>query len=294
MPIIPTIEQIRKQQGVTQPIRPVGIWRYPASTENAYTNYLLSFIREIEAEVKKVIVPQIPAWNSESRLDAVDEDLEAIIAAMLIQYEQQAEDNRTQVRVYGNQVDSFNNKEWSRILKRSVGISWFAFELFRDPLKDRWVNENIRLTKNIVRNTLTSIQTTIINGISQGKTNDVIIREITGIGKLKKTAEKVYNATKSVFTKAKNNVKRIASDQIQKLNGKFTQNRELGLDISRYKWRNMRDNRVRGNPAGKYPNSMFNHWSREGRIFKWSEPPGDGHPGQPIECRCFAEPVFTT
>ena len=50
-----------------------------------------------------------------------------------------------------------------------------------------------------------------------------------------------------------------------------------------------------GNPGGLYPegNAVHgNHWEREGQEFRWDQPPEDGHPGQPIECRCSAEPII--
>ena len=50
---------------------------------------------------------------------------------------------------------------------------------------------------------------------------------------------------------------------------------------------NIADERVRGNPNGKYPNAKYNHWEREGQIFSVDEPPEDGHPGEPIRCRCY-------
>ena len=34
------------------------------------------------------------------------------------------------------------------------------------------------------------------------------------------------------------------------------------------------------------------HVDREGKEFNWDKPPDDGHPGQPILCRCYAEAVL--
>jgi len=34
------------------------------------------------------------------------------------------------------------------------------------------------------------------------------------------------------------------------------------------------------------------HVAREGKEFSWKNPPDDGHPGEPINCRCTAEPVL--
>ncbi|QJE73761.1 minor capsid protein [Aerophototrophica crusticola] len=47
-----------------------------------------------------------------------------------------------------------------------------------------------------------------------------------------------------------------------------------------YVWRTMRDERVR--PS---------HAERDGKVFRWSDPPQGGHPGEASNCRCWAEPV---
>ncbi len=89
--------------------------------------------------------------------------------------------------------------------------------------------------------------------------------------------------------------KRIAVDQTNKLHCAVTQARQTDLGIEKYIWRTARDSRVVGNPAGLYPNGNpkhGNHYAREGKVFRWDEPPSDGHPGWPIRCRCHAEPVI--
>jgi len=107
----------------------------------------------------------------------------------------------------------------------------------------------------------------------------------------------------------------IARDQVGKLQGALHENRQRDLGIDSYIWRNSRDERVAGNPNGAYPDpdsestTHGNHWEREGRRFLWTKSGGrlvevlsdgktratefaDGHPGDPIQCRCFAEPVI--
>ena len=73
----------------------------------------------------------------------------------------------------------------------------------------------------------------------------------------------------------------IAVDQVGKFNGRLTQLRQQAIGISQYRWRGVLDQRER--PA---------HVAREGQVFRWDDPPDDGNPGQPIRCRCVAEPVM--
>lgn len=51
------------------------------------------------------------------------------------------------------------------------------------------------------------------------------------------------------------------------------------LGYTRYVWSTSKDRRVRKL-----------HEVREGKVFEWDKPPSDGHPGQPIMCRCLAVP----
>lgn len=93
----------------------------------------------------------------------------------------------------------------------------------------------------------------------------------------------------------KNRAHFIARDQTSKLNTALNKSRQESNGIETYKWRNAGDERVVGNPAGKYPKGNpghENHWDREGKIFRWDNPPGDGAPGQAYNCRCIAIPVI--
>lgn len=76
--------------------------------------------------------------------------------------------------------------------------------------------------------------------------------------------------------------KLIARDQMGKLFGEVNAERQQNLGVTRYVWRTMRDNRVREE-----------HEVREGDSYDWSDPPEDGHPGEAVNCRCYAEPDFS-
>ena len=85
----------------------------------------------------------------------------------------------------------------------------------------------------------------------------------------------------------------IAKDQTSKMNTAINQIRQTSLGIFEYIWRTREDNRVVGDPTGLYPKGNpihGNHYIRNGLIFRWDEPPADGHPGYAINCRCKAIP----
>lgn len=87
----------------------------------------------------------------------------------------------------------------------------------------------------------------------------------------------------------------IARDQTAKLTGALNQARQTANGIEEYIWRTSEDARVVGNPAGLYPKGSRgheDHFHRNGKTFRWDNPPEDGHPGEAYNCRCVAIPVL--
>jgi len=74
----------------------------------------------------------------------------------------------------------------------------------------------------------------------------------------------------------------IARDQVGKLFGDINKQRQTNLGVTRYVWRTVRDNRVREE-----------HEALDGDSIAWNSPPSDGHPGEAVNCRCYADPDFS-
>lgn len=64
----------------------------------------------------------------------------------------------------------------------------------------------------------------------------------------------------------------IARDQAAKWNGELNRLRQGEAGVKEYVWSTSLDERVRGNPQGRYPNARPSHWVREGKTFRWSAP----------------------
>ena len=113
--------------------------------------------------------------------------------------------------------------------------------------------------------------------IPQADSLDQVRRVVVAVCAGARRSHAVRRATGISARKAKG----IARDQIATLQGQVTQARQTRLGVKRYRWRTVGDARVR-----------TTHRQREGEIFSWDRPPPDGHPGAPINCRCWAEPVM--
>lgn len=109
---------------------------------------------------------------------------------------------------------------------------------------------------------------------------------------------------------SKRRAKLIARDQTSKMTGMLNATRQMSLGVSEYVWRTVKDNRVVGNPSGVSPvgsSGHHNHYVMEGVRCRWDDPtlwykngawvkrPDKApktHPGQEIQCRCYAEPII--
>ena len=78
------------------------------------------------------------------------------------------------------------------------------------------------------------------------------------------------------------NLRRIVRDQNSKLIGQLTQMRQQQAGVTAYVWMTAADERVRDS-----------HRANNGRTFLWSGPPGTGHPGSEVQCRCLARAIIT-
>lgn len=162
-----------------------------------------------------------------------------------------------------------------------------------DNLKRLWVQENLDLIKSIDAETLRKIRETmadmILGTVDRAELTRTLQQglyaEFLPIGKERERKRNVPppfgKPLEKIEREEKNRAALIGRDQVGKLNGRLTQYYQEQAGIEEYKWVTAGDERVR--PA---------HRRLNGEVFKWKEPPPEGHPGQPIQCRCIADPVI--
>jgi SPP1 gp7 family putative phage head morphogenesis protein len=168
-------------------------------------------------------------------------------------------------------------------LMAALGISNpLGFDFFKDDPRmvaeiEKWINENVELIKSISQEYLGKVTTIINESFIQGVTASNV-------------ASAISEATGATYKRAK----LIARNEISNLNAAIDLTHAEELNIVEYVWRTSRDERVRGNPSGKYPNATPSHHDREGKVYSISEGAGgsDVHPGIGILCRCTMEMVI--
>ena len=175
---------------------------------------------------------------------------------------------------FGNRLGAWNDKEWRKVLQATLGVDLFQAEPWLRPELNAWAIVNANLITSLEENGIRDVERWTLQGLRTGQRHEQI-------------TEKILER----FDVSRGKAKLIARDQTAKLNADLTERRQKAVGVTHYIWRTSLDERVRGNPAGKYPNARPSHWAKEGKRYSWNKPPAEtGHPGQDYQCRCTAEP----
>ena len=149
-------------------------------------------------------------------------------------------------------------------MQSAFGVNVVASEPWLRPQIASFTNQNVQLIKNISNDAATQIEGIVQRGFATG----------AGVGNIKEQIEQRY-----AITKRRSQL--IARDQVSKLNGQLTEYRHKEVGIERYRWVTAGDERVRSS-----------HAELNNKIFSYNNPPSVGNPGQPVQCRCVAQPLI--
>jgi SPP1 gp7 family putative phage head morphogenesis protein len=230
-----------------------------------------SYLRDLLVVVNRAIKHASPLVESidnvYARLDTEEEALDY--------FDRQYEDMiRTfkyvdvPVSKHADQVSVFNKRNLYQRAEQ-FGISANALKRSEKGIErklDVWAAQNVDLIETIPETYFDDIRLQVTAAIQNGVRAETLSRHLM---------ERVEIP--------RNRAVLIARDQIGKLNADLMQSRNENLGIKGYIWRSVNDNRVRPE-----------HQDRDGQSFLWSNPPSGGHPGEDIQCRCYADPDFSS
>lgn len=137
------------------------------------------------------------------------------------------------------------------------------------------VARSVNLIRGLGEDTAKKVEQVVLQALGEGASNREIAKRLT-----------------EVFGMQRRRAALIARDQAAKFNGNLNRIRQTQAGITEYVWATALDERVRGNPGGKYPSARPSHWAREGKRYRWDAPPEGGHPGEAIQCRCIGRPIL--
>lgn len=166
---------------------------------------------------------------------------------------------------FGKQTSEFQKGQLGLATRAVLGVDLNTLEPNITAHVQGWVADNVALIKSIPQQYASDVESKVLGAVRSGTRWEQLAPEI----------EDRYG----VSTRR---AQLIARDQVGKLYGNLNEERQTALGVTGYVWRTSQDSRVREE-----------HEEREGETFQWDEEPEDGHPGQAVNCRCYAEPDFS-
>ena len=262
----------------------------------AYSNMMKKYVRENLMQELKKLQPQYTQ-------DAYADDIKAILERLRI-FAMSAVPIALAHKMVKS-VERINRGRYASALKSSfdIDVEGVLASEGLQSFTEAQIAKNATLIKSIPEEFIKNIETIVYNGITSGERYETIAKKISGVKDIS-----------SVFGKLDNRVKVIARNEVATINSQINQKRLQSLGLDLYIWRTADDERVRGNPGGKYPNARPRHDTMEGKICKWNDATvyadsikdakegkwkkrssiggPNQHPGEPIACRCYAEPII--
>lgn len=254
--------------------------QFPVTIERDFRTFILRFFEQIRQTVRDQLVPELPALErlaepprSDSYIDQADwvAVLNRVFGGIAARQEAigkgfDAPEQFTEEIARETARD--NLRKIRRQVKTVFGLDIFVNDTRLAGLVESFALDNARLIKDVPEKFVREVQRVTVSALRGGRRAESLTKTITGL----------LNEEED---KARRRAALIARDQLASLRADITRDRQTQLGVKCYKWRTAGDERVRPE-----------HAAREGKIFKWTDPPPDGHPGQPILCRCTAEPVL--
>lgn len=166
---------------------------------------------------------------------------------------------------FARRTATYQRLQLSRQTSAALGVDVVAADRRLSPLIDAFVDANVGLVKDIGEKVASKVELEVSRAVQHGELHGDLAEKLKVIGFGEERA------------------KLIARDQVGKLYGQVNATRQTELGVDRFIWRSVGDERVRDL-----------HDELDGQEFRYSEGghETEGLPGEPILCRCWAEPVF--
>lgn len=159
-------------------------------------------------------------------------------------------------------VADFQKRQLNAALRAAVAVDVIGAEPWLAPAVAEFTAENVALIKTIPSVYFDNLEKSLASQIADG------VRW-----------EEMSEGIENTYGVAKSRAELIARDQAGKFYGDLNRVRQVELGITRGVWQTVNDNRVREE-----------HVERDGVSFDWSEGIDGETPGEPVLCRCYADP----
>lgn len=245
---------------------------YPKLIEFEYANALVAMVRN---EIRPGFAPllhELPGLlqraNAERARTDVAESRRARELIDIARHHMAAAMNPHRLEAlattFADRAQRYNREQLGRQVQATLGVDIMTNSPRMAALVDHFVQENVALIKSIPDTIATGVDKLTTRAFASGQRHEDLAREIQGR-----------------FDVGESRARLIARDQIGKIYGATNAARQQDLGVTSFVWRTAGDERVRPE-----------HEDLNGETFRYDDPPDEGLPGEPVQCRCYAEPVF--
>ena len=160
----------------------------------------------------------------------------------------------------------FHRARFVKQMRRYFGVSInFLSDVQIGPWMAERIQENVDLIKTITQRYHEGLKLDILKVQTETPFDQQKLREIL----------------RDRYQSSGYNLRRLTRDQTNKTIGQLSRIRQQQVGIEEYLWVGAMDERERQS-----------HKDNEAESFSWNDPPSTGHPGEEIQCRCFARPII--
>lgn len=234
---------------------------------------ILDYFKRIRGVLEEARAAALGALRAAGvRLDAGDDRANRALDAAWEEFSKRLRPQAIEdlARSAADQTSRFQKEQLDRQVRSVFGVDVIRAEPDLAKLTDGFISENVALIKSIPERYFSDVEAVVARGIRQAATPEQIAADI-----------------EERFQVSESRAMLIARDQVGKFFGEVNQARQEELGVERYFWRSVNDERTREE------HRELAERSSAGETFAWDEegPTEDGeHPGEAINCRCFAEP----
>jgi SPP1 gp7 family putative phage head morphogenesis protein len=256
---------------------PNSIWKHPKQAEIDYANRIK---RRIEAakkmaqrafgRVRSTYGLAINRRAERLRQDASTREIETAIRrsvraaqkSFLRIHDRRAD--RDDIKRAAREVDDHNRQLLVERVSEEVETPSIPRRL-PQALVSGWIAKNLSEIESIREEFFDDLEDELVAGLRDGE-----------------RLESIADRFESIAGGSKRHAELLARDQFGSLNAQVNKHRQEQVGIERYRWRTSGDTRVRDS-----------HEDLDGEAFTWADgAPGEGHPGEPINCRCTPDPIL--
>lgn len=247
----------------------------PARHEQDYATALVGMMKRVRVAWAPVIraVPALieqahaAARGDSARLDAGETGKIKAMVASAVEATRRAvkrDDVEALARKFAERTSTYQRLQLSRQVRSALG----ADPVFRDKglsaKVDQFSHENAALVTRIPERLHGDLEALVTRAVSSGRPHPGLADQI-----------------EERFGVAERHARLIARDQVSKFYGSLNHARQAEMGVTKFVWRTAGDERVREE-----------HQELDGQEFDYDDPPAEGLPSEPVNCRCWSEPIF--